>query len=54
MFLDGEDGDDVRVVECGDGLRFASEARQTVGVLREGSGRIFIATSRFSFVSRAR
>ena len=39
MFLDGEDGDDVRVVERGDGLGFPSEARQPVGVSREGIGK---------------
>ena len=39
MFLDGEDGDDVRVVERGDGPGFPSEARQTVGVSREGIGK---------------
>ena len=39
VFLDGEDGDDVRVVERGDGLGFPSEARQTVGVSREGIGK---------------
>ena len=36
VFLDGENGDDVRVVECGDGPGFPSEARQTVCVSREG------------------
>ena len=39
MLLDGEDGDDVRVVERGDGPGFPSEARQTVGVSREGIGK---------------
>ncbi len=39
MFLDGEDGDDVRVVERSDGLGLPSEARQTVGVSREGIGK---------------
>ena len=39
VFLDGEDGDDVRVVERGDGLGFPSEARQPVGVSREGIGK---------------
>jgi hypothetical protein len=28
VFLGGEDGDDMRLVERGDGLRFPSEARQ--------------------------
>jgi hypothetical protein len=38
LFLDGEDGDDMRVVERRDGLGLPSEARQTVGVQREGIG----------------
>ena len=39
VFLDGEDGDDMRVVERGDGLGFASEARETIDVSREGIGK---------------
>ena len=39
VFLDGEDGDDVRVVERGDDLGFPLEARQTVGVSRESVGK---------------
>ena len=45
---------DVRMVERGQHLRFALEAGQAFGIGREGSGRIFSATSRLSFVSRAR
>ncbi len=33
--LDRVDGDDVRVVECGDGLRFAFEALAAIGVTGE-------------------
>ena len=54
LFLDGEDGDDMWVVERGDGLGFPSESRQTVGVQREGIGKNLQRNSRFSFVSRAR
>jgi hypothetical protein len=39
VFLDGEDSDDVRVVQRSDGLGFPSEARQSIGVSREGSGK---------------
>ena len=39
VFLDGEDGDDVRVVQRSDGLGLPSEARQPVGVSREGIGK---------------
>ena len=39
VFLDGKDGDDVRVVERGDDLGFPPEARQTVGVSRESVGK---------------
>ena len=34
VFLDGEDGHDVRVVERGDGASFPAEARQPIGVGR--------------------
>ena len=37
--------------EC---LRFARESRQAIGIIRDDSGRILSATSRFSLVSRAR
>ena len=36
VFLDGEDGDDVRVVQRSDGLGLASEAREPVCVPRDG------------------
>ena len=39
MFLDGVDGDDVRVVERGDAPGFPSEALQTVSVQRERIGK---------------
>ena len=45
---------DVRMVQRGERLRFAREPRQAIGVVRERSGRTLIATSRSSFVSRAR
>ena len=49
------DGGDVRMVQRGEGLGFALEARETFGIGREGLGqRLLIATSRSSFVSRAR
>ena len=48
------DREDVRVRERGDGLRFALEAREPIGVAREPLGRTLMATSRLSRVSRAR
>jgi hypothetical protein len=35
-------------------LGFALETRHAIGIVGEGFGRILSATSRFSFVSRAR
>ena len=45
---------DVRVVQRGQHSGFALEPHQTIGIAGERSGRIFSATSRPSFVSRAR
>ena len=45
---------DVGMVERRQHLRFAVEARQALRVVAKSSGRTLIATSRFSFVSRAR
>ena len=45
---------DVRMIERGQHLRFALEAREPIRIGGEGSGRTFSATSRPSFVSRAR
>jgi hypothetical protein len=45
---------DVRVVQRGEDLRFALEAGEAIGIGGEGLGQDFSATSRFSFVSRAR
>ena len=45
---------DVRMVQRRQHLRFALESRKAIGILREASGNTLIATSRLSFVSRAR
>ena len=45
---------DVRMVQRREGLGFAREPRQPVGIGRKRVGRILSATSRSSFVSRAR
>jgi hypothetical protein len=42
------------MIEGGECFRFALEPREPFGVARERLGRIFSATSRSSFVSRAR
>ena len=48
------DREDVRMRQRRDGLRFALEAGAPLGIAREARGRILIATSRLSRVSRAR
>jgi hypothetical protein len=45
---------DVRMIQCGERLRLAREARETLGIRRDSNGNSFKATSRASFVSRAR
>ena len=42
------------MVERGQDFGFTLEARQSVGVVREASGRTLMATARFRFVSVAR
>ena len=42
------------MVQRGEDLRFALEPREAIGIGGEDVGRTFSATSRFSFVSRAR
>jgi hypothetical protein len=49
-FLQTVDGADVRVVERGEQLRLALEARQPIGI----AGSTLMATSRFSLGSEAR
>ena len=44
---------DVRMIEDGEQLRFATEPREAVGIVGNGGSRTLIATRRFSFVSRA-
>jgi hypothetical protein len=53
-FFEAIDRSDVRMVERGQDVRFSPESRQAVGIVGEISGRTLIATSRFSFKSRAR
>ena len=53
-FLEPVDVGDVRMVQCGEGPRFARESRQLLCIVRHGSGRILIATSRLRALSRAR
>ena len=53
-FFQAVDGGDVRMIQRGEDFGFALKPREPVGVVRERSGRILIATSRFSLVSRAR
>jgi hypothetical protein len=45
---------DVRVIDGRQRLRFACESRKPIGSEANESGRTFSATSRLSFVSRAR
>ena len=45
---------DVRMIQRGQDLRFALEAREPIGIGGNASGSILSATSRFSLVSRAR
>ena len=52
--LEPVDGRDVRMIQRGERLRFALEPREALRIVREGVGRILIATARSSFVSRAR
>ena len=53
-FFEAVDARDVRVIQRGQHLRFALEPRQALGSAANASGRTLIATSRLSFVSRAR
>ena len=54
-FLEAVDVRDVRMVERGERLRFALEPRQPLGIVRKRRrAATFSATSRLSFVSRAR
>jgi hypothetical protein len=53
-FFDGEDGDDVWMIERGDGAGFALEAGEALGIGSGVGGRTLRATSRWSFVSVAR
>ena len=48
------DSRDVRVIQRRQRLGFTLEAREPISVVRDRLGRILIATSRSSFVSRAR
>ena len=43
----------VGMIQRREHLRFATEARKAIGIVRDGSQQDLIATSRFSFVSRA-
>ena len=52
--LEAVDRGDVRVLELGEELRFALEAREASASAANASGRTLIATSRFSFGSVAR
>jgi hypothetical protein len=40
-FLDGKDGDDLRVIQRGHDARFALEASQTVGIVGHFGGKNF-------------
>ena len=53
-FLEAVDLRDVRMIERGEQARLALEARQALGIVATASGRTLMATSRSSFVSRAR
>ena len=53
-FFEAVDVRDVGVIECRQRLRFACEPREPVEVAGERVGHTFSATSRLSFVSRAR
>ena len=52
--LEAVDGSDVRMIQRGEDLRFASEAREAIGSRANASGSTFSATSRARLVSRAR
>ena len=45
---------DVRMIERREHLRFTTETREAIGIVGDAGSRTLIATSRFSFVSRAR
>ena len=53
-FFDAIDLGDIGVIQRGQHFGFALEAGQPFGIIRDRSGRILMATSRSSFVSRAR
>jgi hypothetical protein len=53
MRVPGDRGD-ARVVERGEEVRFPPEAREALRVARQLGGSTLIASSRSSFVSRAR
>jgi hypothetical protein len=52
--FDREDGDDVRVVESGNGVGFTCEPRQAIRSIRRAIDQHFDRASRSSLVSRAR
>ena len=53
-FLKAVNRADFGMIQRGEDLRFALEAGKPVGIVRDSSGRTFIATSRLSVASRAR
>ena len=53
-FFKPVDARDVEMVQRREGLGFALEARESIRVVHERLGQDLIATSRSSFVSRAR
>ena len=53
-FLDTVNRGDIGMIQRRERTRFAIEPGQALRILSEASGRTFIATSRPSFVSRAR
>ena len=53
-FFQAVDSRDVRVIQRREGLGFTLEAREPISIVRERLGQDLIATSRSSFVSRAR
>ena len=54
LLLDAVDVRDVRMIERREHFRFALEPRQPIAIVGDVAGRTLIATSRFSFESRAR
>ncbi len=54
MYTEVVDAEEIRMRKRGDRLRLALEPRERRGIRAKRSGRTFTATSRSSFVSRAR